>query len=67
MLALIAAAQAPMRNLPSMAMFSRPLRSDRMPAKAPSETGTAYSSVPANTFVMFAVLPSRSAATMAVT
>ena len=42
----IAAVQAPMRNLPSMAMFSRPLRSDRMPANAPSEIGTAYSSVP---------------------
>ena len=46
MLATIAAAQAPMRNLPSMAMLSMPLRSDRMPAKAPSEIGTAYSRLP---------------------
>ena len=64
-LAEMAAAHALRRNLPSMAMLSMPLRSDRMPAKAPRETGIAYSSVPAKTFVMFAVLPSSRAATIA--
>src|SRR6476469_3337061 len=36
------AAHAPTRNLPSMAMFSMPSRSDRMPAKAPRECGSPH-------------------------
>ena len=53
-----AAVRAPTRNLPSMAMLSMPLRSDRMPANAPSETGTAYSRLPVMTAVRLAALPS---------
>ena len=45
-LATTEAAQAPMRNLPSMAMLGMPERSDMMPANAPSEIGAASASVP---------------------
>ena len=65
-LAVIAATQAPTRNLPSIAMLRMPLRSDRMPANAPSEIGAASARVPANTPVRFAVWPASSAATIAV-
>ena len=66
-LAAIEAAQAPMRNLPSIAMLAMPDRSEMMPAKAPREIGAARFSVPARTPVMLAVLPARSPARAATT
>ena len=66
-LATTEATHAPIRNLPSIAMLSRPDRSDRMPANAPSVIGVASASVPWRTPVRLAVLPSSSAARVATT
>ena len=65
-LAVIAATHAPTRNLPSIAMLRMPLRSERMPANAPSEIGAASARVPASTPVRFAVCPASSAPRIAV-
>ena len=61
-LAAIDATHAPTSILPSSAMLSMPLRSDRMPASAPSVIGVASSRLPANTPVRFAGLPASSVA-----
>jgi hypothetical protein len=66
-LAVIAATHAPTSILPSSAMFSIPLRSDRMPASAPSVSGVASSKLPLRTRVRFAVVPLSSAPRMTAT
>ncbi len=66
-LAATEATHAPISILPSRAMFSMPLRSDRMPASAPSVSGTANSRLPAIMPVRFAGLPLRTAARRAAT